>query len=110
MLYAALAATRDERALETALWRVLGARKRQLWQVQLIEFMVIGMLAGTLAATGATALAWGVSTYVLKLPYHVDGWLWVSAIGIGGVGVSAAGVLGLWRISRVPPLVSLRGD
>jgi putative ABC transport system permease protein len=110
VLYAALAATRDERALETALWRVLGARKRQLWQVQIIEFMAIGMLAGTLAATGATALAWGLSTHVFKLPYHVDGWLWVSAIGMGGVGVSVAGVLGLWRISRVPPLVTLRGD
>ncbi|NOT17990.1 MAG: ABC transporter permease [Sulfuriferula sp.] len=110
VLYAALAATRDERALETALWRVLGATKRQLWQVQIIEFMTIGLLAGALAAMGATAIAWGLSSYVFKVPYHIDGWLWVSALCAGGMGVTVAGVLGLWRISRVPPLVTLRGN
>lgn len=110
VLYAALAATRDERAVETALWRVLGAKKQQLWQVQITEFMAIGMLAGMLAATGASVIAWGLSTYVFKLAYHIDWWLWISAISVGGVGVSVAGVLGLWRISRVPPLVTLRGE
>jgi putative ABC transport system permease protein len=110
VLYAALAATRDERALETALWRVLGATKKQLWQVQITEFMAIGMLAGLLAATGASVVAWGLSTYVFKLEYHLNLALWLIAISVGGFGVSVAGILGLWRVSRVAPLVTLRGD
>jgi putative ABC transport system permease protein len=108
VLYAALAATRDERALETALWRVLGARHRQLWLAQMTEFAAIGMLAGMLAAAGASAIGWGLSSEVFKLPYHFNPLLWLIAIGAGGAGVAAAGVLGLRGISRVPPLVTLR--
>ena len=108
VLYAALAATRDERAVETALWRVLGARRRQLWLAQLTEFAAIGVLAGLLAAAGASAIGWGLSSAVFKLPYHFDALLWLAGMGLGGAGVAAAGVLGLWGISRVPPLVTLR--
>ena len=108
VLYAALAATRDERAQETALWRVLGARRRQLWLAQVTEFAAIGLLAGLLAAAGASAIGWGLSSEVFKLPYHFDPLLWLIATAAGGVGVAIAGVLGLWGISRVPPLVTLR--
>ncbi|MEQ1668300.1 MAG: FtsX-like permease family protein, partial [Sulfuriferula sp.] len=110
VLYAALAATRDERVLETALWRVLGAQRQQLWQVQMTEFAAIGMLAGILAAAGATAIGWALSTYVFKLTYHVDAMLWLAAIFAGGLGVTLAGIMGLWGISRVPPLTTLRGS
>lgn len=108
VLYAALAATRDERAMETALWRVLGAQRRQLWWAQMTEFAAIGLLAGLLAAAGASATGWALSSEVFKLPYHFDPLLWLIAIGSGGAGVAIAGVLGLWGISRVPPLVTLR--
>ncbi|WP_124950622.1 ABC transporter permease [Sulfuriferula thiophila] len=108
VLYAALAATRDERALETALWRVLGARRQQLWLAQVTEFAAIGILAGLLAAAGASAIGWGLSSEVFNLPYHVDPLLWLVAMGLGGIGVAVAGVAGLWGISRVPPLVTLR--
>ncbi|ARU32138.1 ABC transporter permease [Sulfuriferula sp. AH1] len=108
VLYAALAATRDERAQETALWRVLGAQRRQLWLAQVTEFAAIGLLAGLLAAAGASAIGWGLSSEVFKLPYHFDPLLWLIATGAGGAGVAIAGVLGLWGISRVPPLVTLR--
>ena len=110
VLYAGLAATRDERVVETALWRVLGAQRQQLWVVQITEFAAIGAMAGMLAAAGATVIGWALSTYVFKLTYHVDAVLWLVAICTGGLGVALAGILGLWGIARVPPLITLRGN
>lgn len=108
VLYAALVTTRAERALETALWRVLGARRSQLWGAQLVEFAAIGLLAGLLAAAGSSAIGWGLSTEIFKLPYHFEPILWLLSMSVGGIGVAFAGMLGLWGISRVPPLVTLR--
>ncbi|MES2407711.1 MAG: FtsX-like permease family protein [Pseudomonadota bacterium] len=108
VLYAALAATRDERALETALWRVLGARRGQLWVAQVTEFAAIGLLAGLLSATGASAIGWVLSSEVFHLPYHFDPMLWLVAMGCGSAGVALAGVAGLWGISREAPLATLR--
>lgn len=108
VLYAALVTTRAERALETALWRVLGARRSQLWSAQVVEFAAIGLLAGLLAAAGASAIGWGLSIEIFKLPYRFEPLLWLIAMSIGGISVATAGILGLWGISRVPPLVTLR--
>ncbi|BBP04535.1 inner membrane transport permease [Sulfuriferula plumbiphila] len=108
VLYAALATTRDERALETALWRVLGARRGQLWVAQVTEFAAIGLLAGLLAAAGASAIGWALSSEVFNLPYHFNPVLWLVAMGSGSAGVALAGVGGLWGISRETPLVTLR--
>ncbi|HUW27822.1 MAG TPA: FtsX-like permease family protein [Sulfuriferula sp.] len=108
VLYAALAATRDERALETALWRVLGARRGQLWVAQVTEFAAIGLLAGLLAAAGASAIGWALSSEVFNLPYHFNPMLWLVAMGLGSAGVALAGVAGLWGISREAPLATLR--
>lgn len=108
VLYAALAATRDERALETALWRVLGARRGQLWVAQVTEFAALGLLAGLLAAAGASAIGWALSSVVFNLPYHFNPLLWLVAMGLGSAGVALAGVSGLWGISRQSPLATLR--
>lgn len=108
VLYAALAATRDERALETALWRVLGARRGQLWVAQATEFAAIGLLAGLLASAGASAIGWALSSVVFDLPYRFNPLLWLVAMGLGSAGVALAGVAGLWGISREAPLATLR--
>ncbi len=108
VLYAALAATRDERALETALWRVLGARRSQLLLAQSVEFALIGLFAGMLAAGGASLIGWLLSSQVFHLPYQFNPGMWLLAGGLGSTGVALAGMAGLWGISRVPPLQTLR--
>ena len=108
VLYAALAASRDERTLETALWRVFGARRGQLWIAQMTEFAALGLLSGLLAAIAASAIGWELSSKVFSLPYHFEPLLWLFAMGLGSAGVTAVGMSGLWSISQMPPLVTLR--
>jgi putative ABC transport system permease protein len=69
VLVAALEASLEERAAETAILRALGARNSQLRQALLAEFAALGLVSGILAASGAAALAWSLGHFVFKLPY-----------------------------------------
>jgi putative ABC transport system permease protein len=107
-LYAAIAATREERVYEAAVMRTLGASRKQLALSQLAEFAVIGLLAGAVAALAASGMGHVLATRVFHLPYHFNPWLWGVALVAGGVGVTLAGWLGTRSVLRQPPLQTLR--
>lgn len=108
-LYAAIAATREERVFEAAVMRTLGASRRQLTRAQLAEFAGIGLLAGLTAAVGATALGYVLASRIFHLPYQFSPVLWVAAVACGVGGVALAGWLGTRGVLRQPPLITLRG-
>ena len=108
VLSAALTATRDERMREAAVLRALGATRRQLARSQRIELWAVGGLAGLLAAAGASAIAWVLSTQVFDFTITLSLWPWLVGIGAGMLGAWAGGALALRGVLRTPPLVTLR--
>ena len=62
VLLAAVQSTRDERRYESAMLRTLGATRRVVFQGVAAEFIVLGALAGLLAAAGATAVGYLLAT------------------------------------------------
>jgi len=109
VLYAAIAATQDERIFEGAIMRTLGARRRQLVMLQLAEFVAIGFLAGLVAAGGAVALAMVLSDQVLNVPYNFNPWVPVAGLLAGTLGVALAGLFGTRSTINSPPLETIRG-
>jgi putative ABC transport system permease protein len=106
LLLAAVQASREERLYETAVLRVLGAHRSMIFTSMLVEFALIGALAGLLAACGASVGgAW--LAHSLDLKYRFDAMLWI--IGVLGalVTVGAAGTLATRSVVRVPPRVVL---
>jgi putative ABC transport system permease protein len=103
VLYAALAATQDARALEYTLLRVLGARRRQMVAAMLAEFALIAALAGLVAALGASVLAWGISRYALHLPYTFNPALLAWSVGGALAVIPFAAWLGLRNTMNLPP-------
>ena len=77
VLLAAIQATRDERRYESAMLRTLGARRRVVLAGVAAEFTALGMLAGLLAAIGATLAGWLLAREVFDLKYAIDPWVWV---------------------------------
>ena len=69
VLLAAIQATRDERLFESAVLRTLGARRGIVLQGVAAEFTALGLLAGTLAAGGASAIGYLIATRVFELAY-----------------------------------------
>jgi putative ABC transport system permease protein len=108
VLQAAIASTQDERRFDTAILRTLGAQTRQVRSAQLMEFLVLGLLAGVLAAAGASAVGWAVAEKVLQIPYRFDPTVLILGIGAGVAAVMAAGWWGTRVSVRQPPLVTLR--
>ncbi|WMJ07339.1 ABC transporter permease [Nitrosomonas sp. sh817] len=108
VLYAAIAATQDERIQEAAIFRALGAKREQLSRAWAAEFAILGGLAGLFASAGATAMGFAIGKHVLHLEYTFNPWIWVVGISTGIIGVLIAGLLGTRSALSTPPLLTLR--
>ncbi len=108
VLFAAVTATRDERAREFAIMRAVGARASLLRQVQRIELAGVGLLAGFLASIVASAVGWALARFVFDFAWAVS--LWVPLLGslAGAVLALAAGWWGLREVLKRPVVQTLR--
>lgn len=109
VLLAALASTADERRFESALLRTLGATRGQLHTAVLSEFAAVGLLAGVIAAVGASATGIALARFAFKLPgwWPPIGQLALATL-LAIVFVTIAGALGTRRIARTSPMRVLR--
>jgi len=108
VLFAAVTATREERAREFAIMRAVGARASLLRQVQRIELLGVGLLAGFLASVVASVVGWALANYVFGFTWVVS--LWVPLLGSlsGALLALAAGWWGLRDVLRRPVVQTLR--
>jgi putative ABC transport system permease protein len=110
ILVGAVAVTRFQRVYEAAIFKTLGASSRTMAAMLMVEYGLLGTLAGAVGSFGALALGWGVSRYALDIPWRpalhenvistVATSLLIMAIGV----VSSADVL------RRKPLATLRSE
>ncbi|MEE8222283.1 MAG: FtsX-like permease family protein, partial [Nitrosomonadaceae bacterium] len=108
VLYAAIISTQDERIYEAAIFRTLGAKRRQLISAWAVEFAILGGLAGLFAAMGASALGYVIGEYTLNLPYTFNLWIWLIGLFAGIIGVMATGLMGARSALTRPPIQTLR--
>ena len=108
VLFAAITATREERAREYAIMRAVGAKGSLLRQVQRAELAGVGVLAGFLASIVAAVVGWALARYVFEFEWTVS--LWVPLLGAvaGAVLALAAGWWGLRDVLRRPVVETLR--
>ena len=108
VLYAALLATQDERVHEAAVMRALGASRAQVLAAQRAEFLALGLVAGALAAVGATAIGFAIAHQVFQFAYTVNHWVWLAGPALGLACVS----VNVWAGARAalsrPPIAALR--
>lgn len=108
VLLAAIQATRDERRYESAMLRTLGASRRVVLQGVAAEFIVLGMLAGILGASAASAVGYHLATRAFNLNYHFDFNVWWIGLLGGMVLVGVTGIAVTRSVVNVPPALSLR--
>lgn len=108
VLQAAIASTQDERRYDAAVLRTLGASRKQLNAAQVAEFLLLGALAGLLAAAGASTVGYLLANRVFNIPFSFNAMLWLYAIAGGAVAVAFAGWLGTRDTLDRPPIEVLR--
>ena len=108
VLFAAIQSTRDERRYESAMLRTLGASRRVVLQGVAAEFVVLGLLAGVMAAAGATAVGYLLATGPFNLDYSFDPAVWTYGLLAGVALVGIIGTLATYSVVNAPPVETLR--
>jgi len=108
VLFAAVSATREERAREFAILRALGASARLLRTVQRAELLGVGLLAGLLASVAALAVGWALAHYVFDFAWTAPVWVPLAGALAGALLALAAGWWSLREVLRRPVMETLR--
>src|SRR5262245_3844930 len=110
ILIGSIAMTKFHRLYESAILKTLGAKKKLIIATLLVEYGVLGLLAGGLGSLAAIALTWAVSKHALKIDWH-----FIPSVNLLGVVVAAAlvmavGALSSWDVMVKKPLGILRAE
>ncbi len=109
VLLAAVQSSRDERRYESAMLRTLGASRSVVRIGVIAEFTTLGLLAGGLAALGASVAGYLLATRVLEVHYAFEIWVWIAGLGGGALLVAGSGWLATRSVVSQPPMLTLRG-
>jgi len=110
ILTGSVAMTKFRRLYESAILKTLGAEKKLIVYITLIEYGVLGLLAGVIGSAAANILTWLLSKYSMRIP-------WYPMPSVSFIGVAATlllvivvGVLSSWDVMMKKPLSILRAE
>jgi putative ABC transport system permease protein len=108
ILIGAVAMTKFQRLRDVALLKTLGASSRVIAALLVIEYGLLGTVAGAVGAIGASILSWVVSTRVLEIQWRLEPFTLGAAVLLTAAIVGIAGVLSSVDVLRRKPLAVLR--
>ena len=109
ILVGAVAMTRMQRLYEAAVLKTLGARRRVLVRITVIEYGVLGLLAGAIGSAASIGVTWALSRFGNRpLPWDVHPWINIAGALLTAAAVVTVGVLATWDVAARKPLGILR--
>lgn len=110
VLTGAIAARAQERTREAATLKVLGASRVQVLAAYVIEYGLVGLIAGAAGVGLGYAAAWPVVVQVFEAEWSVD-WAGVAALLAGASGLAAiGGLLASFQALSKRPAPALRAS
>jgi putative ABC transport system permease protein len=92
------------------LLRTLGASRRQIFAILLVEYFTLGLLAALTGILLAVPAAWGLAKFVFNTPLALEpGALLIALLVVPGVTVISGLLMSRDVLSR-PPLAILRAE
>jgi putative ABC transport system permease protein len=110
ILIGSIAMTKFHRLYESAILKTLGAKRKLIITTLLVEYGVLGLLAGALGSSAAIALTWAVSEHALKLNWHLIPSVNLLGVAVATALVMAVGALSSWDVMIKKPLGILRAE
>jgi len=110
ILIGAVAMTKFRRIYEAAIFKTLGATRRVITTVLLLEYGLLGGLAGAIGAAGAVGLTWGISRFALDIPFRLLPMLTLGGVLVTAVLVATVGIAASWDVLQGKPLATLRAE
>ncbi len=110
VLIGAMAAGQQARVSDAVMMKVLGATRRQILTIALLEYAALGVVAACVAMAAGTLAGWFVVTHVLNFGWRLS-WPPLVVTATGGAALTIIfGLAGTWRALGVRPNQVLRGD
>jgi putative ABC transport system permease protein len=110
LLITAVLNSRFQRLRETILLRTLGASSGQLLRIQVIEFLLLGLLASVTGILLAVAAQWLLTKFVFKIGFSLPVAHLVAAVCINSVLTVVIGLTASRSVLKRPPLEVLRAE
>src|SRR5690606_36158091 len=110
VLVSAVVSGRQQRLREVVLLRTLGATGRQLWQIQLVEYLVLGALAALVGCALAAAANVLVARFLFETVCVLAPATLIGAMSTVGAITLTTGLLANRGVTRHPPLEVLRQE
>jgi putative ABC transport system permease protein len=110
ILTGAVAMTKFRRVYEAAILKTLGASTRVVGSMLVLEYGLLGLLAGVVGSLGGLVLSYAISRYAIEVDWGMP---WgVAAAGIGGTAllVAIVGLAASYDVLRRKPLATLRAE
>lgn len=108
VLIAQVQASIEERQQELAILRTLGAKGKLIQQSVVLEFVIVGIISGIIAAFANEIALYMLQTNIFEMEYsfHFEFWLLAPLVGASVVG--CLGALTCWRLLRINTLKLIR--
>ena len=91
-------------------FKTLGANTRTITRMLLLEYGVLGSLAGLVGSLGAIPLTWGVTHYALDVPWKIFPAELGAGVTLTAILVAMIGVVSSLDVLRNKPLSTLRAE
>jgi putative ABC transport system permease protein len=110
ILVGAVAVTKFQRIYEAAIFKTLGATSRAIAAMLMVEYGLLGSLAGLVGSSGALGLGWAVSRYALDIPWRPALHENAVATAVTALLIMTIGVVASADVLRRKPLAALRAE
>ena len=110
ILTGSVAMTKFHRLYEAAILKTLGAEKKLIVYITVIEYGVLGLLAGLVGSSSTILLTWAISKYGMKITWRFAPSINLLSVVVTLLLVVVVGVLSSWDVIRKKPLGILRTE
>ena len=108
ILSGSIASTKFRRLRESAILKILGARRKVVTSILGIEYATLGVIAALVGVGLAQGLSWAVMKYMIKSDWHVQPATMVWAFWFAVLITVATGILSSLDVIRNKPLKTIR--
>ena len=108
ILAGSIVSTKYRRLKESAVLKILGAKRNKVASILGVEYATIGIIAGVVGVGLSSVLSWAVMKYLVKAPWNAQPGVMVWALGVAVLITTLTGIFASLDVLKNKPLKTLR--